>query len=332
MRPADARYPTIPLDKGGYESFYLKAGDAAARTAVWLRCTVHKRPGEAAVGSLWVTLFDGDGPHAAKVTLAPEQLEPLMGGGLRIGESAISSAGTSGTIPDLADWRLRFVPADPGPPSDPFPYLPRPWMYTAPLPRTKALSLLPAIRVSGELSVRGRTVALDGWPGMVGHNWGAEHAARWIWLHGTAFAEQPEAWIDAIVGRIAIAGRTTPWIANGCLSLDGVRHRLGGIGRTRATRIDEAPERCAFTFPGADVTVRGEVGAPRADVVGWVYGDPDGSQHHAAHSAIGDMTLHVATRGGTDPPRTLTVEGGATYELGMREHDHGIPIQPFSDP
>jgi hypothetical protein len=329
MEPADARYPTVRPAKGHYESFYLKAGDAATRTAVWLRCTVHKRPGAAPVGSLWVTLFDGDGPHAAKVTLAPERLRTVACGGLRIGESAISPAGTDGTIPDLAAWRLRFVPA-PGAAGAPFPYLPRPWMYTAPLPRTKALSLLPAIRVSGELTVRGRTVALDGWPGMVGHNWGAEHAARWIWLHGTAFEEQDEAWIDAIVGRIELAGRLTPWIANGCLSLDGVRHRLGGIGRTRATRIEEAPERCAFTFPGAGVTVRGEVGAPRADIVGWIYSDPAGPQHHTAHCAVADMTLRVAAAGA--PPRTLTVRGGATYELGMREHDHGIPLQPFGDP
>ena len=29
--------------------------------------------------------------------------------------------------------------------------------------------------------------------------------------------------------------------------------------------------------------------------------------------------------------RTLRVDGGATYELGMRERDHGIPIQPYPD-
>jgi hypothetical protein len=31
------------------------------------------------------------------------------------------------------------------------------------------------------------------------------------------------------------------------------------------------------------------------------------------------------------PPRELEVKGGAAYELGMRERDHGMPIQPFSD-
>jgi hypothetical protein len=27
----------------------------------------------------------------------------------------------------------------------------------------------------------------------------------------------------------------------------------------------------------------------------------------------------------------LAVKGGAAYELGMREGNHGIPIQPFPD-
>jgi hypothetical protein len=244
---------------------------------------------------------------------------------VRIGEARIGPDGCSGAIPELAAWELRFEGGEP-----PFPYLPRAWMYTAKLPRTKALSLRPAIRMSGTVTVRGRTVELDGWPGMVGHNWGAEHAERWIWLHGTDFAEQPGAWLDATIGRIRIGPWTTPWVANGCLSLDGMRHRLGGLGRTRAVKVDEQPERATFTLPGDGIVVRGEVSAPRADVVGWIYSDPVGPQHHTAHCAIADMTLTILRP--DREPLTLAVRGGATYELGMREHDHGIPIQPFSDP
>jgi hypothetical protein len=29
--------------------------------------------------------------------------------------------------------------------------------------------------------------------GMVGHNWGGEHAERWIWLHGLDFEKAPGA-------------------------------------------------------------------------------------------------------------------------------------------
>jgi hypothetical protein len=95
-------------------------------------------------------------------------------------------------------------------------------------------------------------------------------------------------------------------------------------------KVDEQPERATFTLPGDGLVVRGEVSAPRADVVGWVYSDPVGPQHHTAHCAVADMTLTVLRR--DRPPLTLEVRGGATYELGMREHDHGIPIQPFGDP
>jgi len=95
-------------------------------------------------------------------------------------------------------------------------------------------------------------------------------------------------------------------------------------------KVDEQPERASFTLPGDGIAVRGEVSAPRGDVVGWVYSDPAGPRHHTAHCAIADMTLTVLRP--DQPPRTLTVSGGATYELGMREHDHGIQLQPFTDP
>jgi hypothetical protein len=328
MQPSDARFPAVDPAAGHYESFYLKAADAATRRGLWIRYTVHKRPRAAPVGSLWATLFDAGGPYAAKVTLPPGELRAgTREDYLRIGESRIGAGGARGAVDDLASWELAFTGGEP-----PFPYLPRPWMYTAPLPRTKALSLLPGIRVSGEAMVGGHAVRLDGWPAMVGHNWGSEHAERWIWLHGAAFAERPDAWLDATIGRIKLGRWTTPWVGNGCLSLDGARRRLGGIGRTRATRVEETPERCGFVLPGEGISVRGEISAPRADIVGWIYSDPAGAggTHDTAHCAIADLTLTVLRRG--QPPLTLTVAGGATYELGMRERDHGIPIQPFPDP
>ena len=180
------------------------------------------------------------------------------------------------------------------------------------------------------MTVRGRTLTLDRWPGMVGHNWGAEHAERWIWLHGTGFEEQPEAWIDAILGRVRIGRWTTPWIANGCLALDGRRHRLGGIDRARATSVDERPERAELWLPGEDLALRVTVSAAPRDVVGWIYSDPAGPAHNTAHCAIADMRIRIARR--RLPPLELTVSGGATYELGMREQDHGVPLQPFGDP
>ena len=45
---------------------------------------------------------------------------------------------------------------------------------------------------------------------MIGHNWGAQHAERWIWLHGERFEDRPDDWLDIALGRIRSAGRSRP--------------------------------------------------------------------------------------------------------------------------
>src|ERR671913_1672937 len=66
-----ARFPGLDASAGHYESFYLKASHPTDPITLWIRYTVHKRPGAAAKGSLWFTLFDAhaDGPWAVKATL-----------------------------------------------------------------------------------------------------------------------------------------------------------------------------------------------------------------------------------------------------------------------
>ena len=82
------------------------------------------------------------------------------------------------------------------------------WLYRTPLPRTKLTSPAPAARFDGALELSGQNaIELRGWPGMIGHNWGSEHAERWIWLHGVCFQEEPRAWLDVALGRLKVAGR-----------------------------------------------------------------------------------------------------------------------------
>jgi hypothetical protein len=174
-----------------------------------------------------------------------------------------------------------------------------------------------------------RTLALDGWRGMVGHNWGAQHAERWIWLHGVGFEQQPDAWIDVAIGRVRVAGLIAPWVASGALCIDGERHRLGGLG-ARGLLVAERPERCVLSLPGAGgLLVEAHVKAPPTALAGWRYADPDGGEHDVSNCSIAALTLTVRRPG--RPARTLRTAHGAAYELGMREHDHGIPIAPFGD-
>jgi hypothetical protein len=320
-----ARFPEFTA---GYESYYLRAARPDGGLGIWIRYTVHRRPGEEATGSLWFTLFDADapGPVAAKVTVpGPEAggAEWIRIAGARIG---VGSAAGAVTVPDGADvaWDLRFTGAET------LCHLPRDWMYRAPIPKTKPVSLHPAARFDGTVTVDGREIALDQWPGMVGHNWGSQHAERWIWLHGMAFdGQDDDTWLDVVLGRIKVAGMTTPWTASGAVSLGGERFELGGPKRIRGTQVDESPDRLAFTLPGAGVEVAGVVSAPRERFVGWVYADPDGSEHHTVNCSIADLTLTASREG--QPALRLESPGRAAYELGMRERDHGMVIQPFPD-
>jgi hypothetical protein len=329
---SQARFPDLEPSAGHYESFYLKASHPTDPVSVWIRYTVHKRPGAAPLGSLWFVLFDkrATGPWAVK------QTTPDVGDGpdhyVHVGDARFepgrvqgaAAVDVAGLERRAASWDLSYESAEP-----PFRHLPRDLMYRAPLPRTKLLSPYPDARFSGRVEAGGRSVDLDGWRGMVGHNWGVQHAERWIWLHGAGFEGHDDAWFDAALGRIRIGPWTTPWVANGVLSLDGVRHRLGGLGATRRTEVAERPDGATFTLPGKEITVQGEVGADREDFVGWIYADPDGSEHNTVNCSVSNLVLTVSRP--AEPPLTLQLAAGAAYELGMRETDHGIAIQPFPD-
>src|SRR3954447_16611175 len=307
----------------GYESWYLKASHPTEPLGVWIHYTTHQKAGAPEKGSLWFTLFANGTPQAAKFTPGPEALSRGGGAFIRIGGSAFADGRVQGSALE-ANWDLSFEHPEPE-----LRHLPRDWMYKAPVPRTKLTSPFPDARFSGRVAFGDQVVELDGWPGMVGHNWGSEHAERWIWLHGSSFdGEAANTWLDVAIGRIKIGPWTTPWIANGVLSLEGHRYPIGGIEKARKTTIDEHPDHCTFTLPGAELTLAGEVRAPRERFVGWVYADPDGSQHNVVNCSVAALTLDVKRDGS---PLRLESAHGAAYELGMRETDHRMTIQPFPD-
>ena len=323
-----ARFPEVGEKAGHYESFYIKACRPGGGEGIWIRHTVHKRPGEDAKGSIWFTHFDhqADGPQATKVTVPATELSAPADGWIRVDGAEIGPSRAEGAVETealKAAWSLTFTGDE-----EPCKYLPADWLYKTPVPKTKFVAPCPSAVFDGRLEVDGKQVELAGWPGMVGHNWGSEHAERWVWLEGTGFPDA-HTWFDAGAARIKVGRWTTSWVPSGMLYLDGERHRLGGLGKVRAAKIAESPTACEFVLPGNDILVRGRVSAPQKDFVGWVYADPKGPEHHTVNCSIADLELTVERKGAA--PRTLSLPGGGAYEFGMRETDHGIPIQPYPD-
>jgi hypothetical protein len=325
-----AIFPSAPERAGMYESFYMRAVSRDEPVGVWIRNTVHKAPGARAKGSVWCTVFDARNgrPYMHKLTSERLRAPPddWIGVGDRGGEGAVLGPSRAEGRCGEARWSLRFGSTEPE-----LRHLPREWMYRAPFPRTKATSPLPAAQFDGVLELVGReAIELRSWPGMVGHNWGAEHAERWIWLHGIGFEGAPSVWLDVVLGRVRIAGRLTPWLANGALELDGHRHRLGGLS-ARGLRVSASADGCLLTLPGPDgLALEARVDVPPQAAAGWRYSDPAGGDHDVVNCSVAALELVVQLPGG-GARRTLRTSHGAAYELGMRERDHGVPIAPFSD-
>jgi hypothetical protein len=313
-----------------YESFYLRAVAPEEPVGVWVRYTVHKRAGEAPRGSVWCTVFDARGGRPWMQKLTTEELSAPGGDGawIAIGGSARLGDGYAEGECGGARWSLKIAAREPE-----LAHLPRGWMYRAPLPRTKLTSPCPSALFSGTMALPdGRKLQLEGWRGMVGHNWGAEHAERWIWLHGVGFEEEESAWLDVALGRIKVAGRLTPWVANGAVGIAGQRYRIGGL-RARGLRVKESARGCELSMPGPKgLRVHARVTVPPESGAGWRYADPDGGEHEVANCSVAGVELELRLPGAGGITRKLTSAHGGAYELGMRAGEaHGVPLAPFAD-
>ena len=166
---------------------------------------------------------------------------------------------------------------------------------------------------------------------MVGHNWGAEHAERWVWIQASDLGGNEGDFLDIALGRIKVAGMTTPWVANGCIVLDGEHHRVGGFRGTYGTDIVEnrrapASSRCRARASTSEGRVeRTAEGLRRLDLRG-----PEGPG--AQHPQLLDLRPRAEGRARrASGTRDLDVAGAAAYELGIRDIDHGVPLQPYPD-
>lgn len=291
-----------------YDSCYFRAVHPSEPIGLWVRHTFHQDHSGAVRGAHWITLFT---PHGVEARKASFEGRPSADCDRFTGEA------------DDARWDIRVRGL-----AEPLEHLPARWMYKSPLPKTKPVSVYPLAQMEGTCSIGERNLQLNGWRGMVGHNWGSQHAHRWIWIHAAGFDGRPDSWLDLTLARLKIGGLVTPWIPNGAVCLDGKRHRLGGM--LRRANVCEQVDRAEISVGGKDVSVSLAVRAPAPDaVVVWQYSDPGGSKHYAANCSIANLQLRVVRDEGTT--ELASAHSGA-YELGMDAPPAGYAVQPYPDP
>lgn len=319
-----AQWPGASPGAGMYESFYMRAASPDEEVGVWIRYTVQKAPDRPPKASIWFTMFDNrnGSPVARKTTVERIGLASPHDRWISIGSSSMGPDRIVGEAGD-ARWSLRVTDAVPG-----LHHLERDWLYRTGIPKTKPESPAPFARFGGEIEVGDRKYTLDRWPGMLGHNWGSEHAWTWVWLSGAGFEEDPDAWIDLAMGRVKIGGRVTPWVVNGAIAVDGERHRVGGMLR-RGAQIVALPGKTMMSLPAAGGSrIELEARAPIGASVAWHYGSPDGHIHDVLNCSLAPLEIKFTDGDGS---RTLTTNHGGTYELGLPERQDGLKPVPHPD-
>ncbi|MGA9857976.1 MAG: hypothetical protein WBQ18_08935, partial [Solirubrobacteraceae bacterium] len=247
-------------------------------------------------------------PTCHRVTDAAQTAGPGQYGAVwsRSALGWIAPTAAAGAIEGAA-WNLSWEPL-----AAELPYLPARWLYDRPIPRSNGAALIPFAAVSGSFQAAGAAaVALERWDGMIGHNWGTEHAERWSWLHAGGLGEDGTGWLDLVLVRVRVGPLLTPWIASGALRLDGRTRTPSRRGRV-VRELDSHRARIGVPLQGGGELAL-QIVSPPQSTAHWDYASPRGPGRTVENCSVADATVRLDT--GSER-RVLEVHGRFAAEHG----------------
>lgn len=217
--------------RGHVESFFVKANDRDGQRALWIKATIFAssaRPFHA-LAEAWAVVFERGGTHVAvKQTLpyaqaffSTQQLDIRIGDLITLNRETCS--GQLAHAGHRISWNLKLE-------GEASPVVPFAWtrMYEAPLPRSKLVSPMPDLRLSGQLTVDGQEIVVTNWRGMQGHNWGSAHAERYAWAHCNVWDQDADVLLEAVSAKLKVGPVTTPVVTLAVLRREGVQYSFTG--------------------------------------------------------------------------------------------------------
>lgn len=326
----NARWNAVrcPEDAAGghVESYFLKLNDSEGRRALWLKATILVREGGTPRASeAWAIAFDRDGRHVAVKESTPlAQARFGRGGldvavaGLRLTPGRVSGEVKSGGARVSFDLRFSMDAA-------PIVPLPSARMYETKLPSSKLVSPHPDARFWGTYAIDGETIAVDGWRGMQGHNWGSRHAELYAWCHGSQWDGVDDLVVEGVTARVKVGPVLAPPMTLLCVRHRGVAYDFNAplaLARSRGT-IDVRGRRWTFSAKSALATISGEMWADTSDFVGLAYENPDGAITHCLNSKIARGRVRLSVHGKPDVTATTRA---AALEIATKDPDHGVTM------
>lgn len=291
---------------GHYESWFLRANDAAGTRAFWIRYTIFSPRGapDAAVGELWAIWFDRAAKRIVAVKrevpvaacrFAPDRLSVAIDGAV-LEDGRLSGQAAAGG--HAIEWALRYEGG-----GEPLLLLSE-RLYAAPLPRAKALVGAPLARFSGKLTVDGEALEVSDWVGSANHNWGSRHTDRYAWGQVAGFDEDATAFLECSTARLRLGPLWSPWLSPVVLRLGGQTLRWNALPRAVRARGRYRPYEWTIDTAGPDGALALRLWAEPEDFVALRYGNPPGGSKICLNSKLARCELTLTRHGSTQVLRS----------------------------
>jgi hypothetical protein len=274
----------VALDQPGiYESHYLEAHSPDGRYGFWVKHTLFRPATGAACAELWFVWFHrGEPPRVCRMDVPWDRLD--LGPGPRIdAQRARMDAGSAEGELGGIRWSLRYGGARP-----PLRHLGWGPLYRLGFPKKKILTPAPGLRFGGKVHLDGRSVVVDDWRGLRGHNWGTEHAHSYAYGNCNTWDDGVERTVDGFTARIRLGGRVSPPLSALCVRApEGDREltrpwqwlRHGAFGTTT----------WHLRQPHTHLMMR----CSAQDMVGLRYNQPAGGEQYCYNTKFAQVSLRL---------------------------------------
>ena len=315
---------------GHTESWFLKANEPSGQRAIWLKWTLFQsaragrgEPGSARQGSAiaetWAVAFTRGGPQVAVKSSAPATSARISATELdvRMDASRLTPRIARGTTD--SGGRVIAVDLSIDARGGPFAAY-SDGLMNGRFPTQKVASPLADARISGIARVDGVVWTLEGWPGMVGHNWGPRHTPLYAWVHCNAWNEDVDLVVECMSGRSRVGPLLAPLGTIATVRVGAADLRMNTLASIARNRATVSPHRYTLRAYGDGASLEGEVIGDPSHTVGLYYPNPDGPPTHCLNTKLARATFELRTAAGV----TRATSDACALEVGTLDPTHGV--------
>lgn len=300
-----------------HEAYFVTLTDPTTGLGAWLRLTITVQHGQAAVAQ-WAMVTVPGMPELVVRKIAIS-LDAWKAGVAGLSEGFCGECG--GDAPHVA-WDLRWP--QPGAVIYPYPYA---WMYRAPLPSTKYVTLGTGLPCTGRLRIGTDDCAIQQATAHIGHVWGPRMADSWAWAAVGGFTEAVGSF-EAISARIPIGPVVTPPLTIARLHVGDVVYRFDRWAGWLRQQTRWGRDGWELVATQKDARLQCHIQRHIAPIAGVTYTNPAGGKRYCYNSVATDavIELFVRAHGRWTPRHRLTCHRTMAYEHVASQPDPTLPL------